>query len=102
LTSNFIFQPGIKINLPKAVTSEVVQENTIVIIVTADNRFYLNETPVTFVELKNKLRQAGGKNKPVLIKADRDVALGKIVNIWDFCRDIGITQINIATNQEVR
>ncbi|MBU3912097.1 MAG: biopolymer transporter ExbD, partial [Candidatus Omnitrophica bacterium] len=30
LTSNFIFQPGIKINLPKAVTSEVVQENTLV------------------------------------------------------------------------
>jgi biopolymer transport protein ExbD len=102
LSSNFIFQPGIKINLPKAVTSEVVQENTIVITVTADNRFYFNEAPITFVELKNKLKQTIGRNKPVLIKADRDVALGKVVNIWDFCRDIGITQINIATNQEVR
>ncbi len=102
LTSNFIFQPGIKINLPKAVTSEVVQENTIVITVTSDNRFYLNETPITFRELKNKLESSVGKNKPILIKSDRDVALGKIVGIWDFCRDIGITQINIATNQEVR
>jgi len=102
LTSNFIFQPGIKINLPKAVTSEVVQENTIVITVTSDNRFYLNETPITFRELKNKLESSVGKNKPILIKSDRDVALGKVVSIWDFCRDIGITQINIATNQEVR
>ena len=102
LTSNFIFQPGIKINLPKAVTSEVVQENTIVITVTSDNRFYLNETPITFRELKNKLERSVGKNKPILIKSDRDVALGKVVGIWDFCRDIGITQINIATNQEVR
>ena len=102
LTSNFIFQPGIKINLPKAVTSEVVQEKTIVITVTSDNRFYLNEAPITFVELKSKLKKTLGKNKPILIKADRDVPLGRVVGIWDFCRDIGITQINIATNQEVR
>jgi len=102
LTSNFIFQPGIKINLPKAVTSEVVQENTLVITVTSDNRFYLNEAPITFVELRSKLKSTADKGKPILIKADRDVALGRVVNIWDFCRDIGITQINIATNQETR
>ena len=102
LTSNFVFQPGIKINLPKAVTSEVVQENTLVVTVTSDNRFYLNEAPITFVELRSKLKSTADKGKPILIKADRDVALGRVVNIWDFCRDIGITQINIATNQEQR
>ena len=101
LTSNFIFQPGIKINLPKAVTSEVVQENTVVITVTSDNRFYLNEMPITFIELKNRLKHISGKDKPLLIKADRDVGLGKVVAIWDFCRDIGIGQVNIATNQEI-
>jgi len=100
LTSNFISQPGIKINLPKAVTSEVVQKNTIVITITYDNRFYLNETPVTLVELKSKLEKASNA-EPVLIKADRDVTLSKVVNIWDFCRDIGMKQVNIATNQEV-
>ena len=102
LTSNFIFQPGIKIDLPKTVTSEVVQDNTLVVTVTSDNRFYLNEAPITFVELKNKLKQAANKHKVVLIKADRNVALGRVVKIWDFCRDIGLSQINIATNQEVR
>ncbi|MCX5687270.1 MAG: biopolymer transporter ExbD [Candidatus Omnitrophica bacterium] len=98
LTSNFISQPGIKINLPKAVTSEVVQKNTVVITITYDNRFYLNEAPVTLVELKSKLEKASN-SEPILIKADRDVALIKVVNIWDFCRDIGIKQVNIATNQ---
>lgn len=101
VTSNFMSQPGIKINLPKAVTSEVVQENTIVITMTSDNRFYLNETPVTLVELKSKLEKASNA-EPVLIKADRDAALSKVVNIWDFCRDLGIRQVNIATNQEIR
>ncbi len=101
LTSNFMSQSGIKISLPKAVTSEVVQENTIVITVTSDNRFYLNETPVTLVELKSKLEKASNA-EPILIKADRDVALSKVVNIWDFCRDLGIKQVNIATNQEIK
>ena len=101
LTSNFVSQPGIKINLPKAVTSEVVQENTIVITITSDNRFYLNEMPVTLLELKSKLEKASIA-EPVLIKADRDVTLSKVVNIWDFCRALGIKQVNIATNQEVK
>ncbi len=101
LTSNFMSQSGIKISLPKAVTSEVVQENTIVITITSDNRFYLNETPVTLVELKSKLEKASNA-EPILIKADREVTLSKVVNIWDFCRDLGIKQVNIATNQEVR
>ncbi|MDP2910742.1 MAG: biopolymer transporter ExbD [Candidatus Omnitrophota bacterium] len=100
-TSNFISQPGIKINLPKAITSEVVQENTMVIAVTSDNRFYLNETPVTLIELKNKLEKAS-RSEHVLIKADRDVTLSKVVNIWDFCRAIGVKQVNIATNQEMK
>jgi biopolymer transport protein ExbD len=99
LTSNIIFQPGIKINLPKAVTSEVIRENTVVITITSDNRFYLNEIPVTLLELKNKLEKAS-TSEPVLIKADRDVVLSKVVNIWDFCRDLGMRQVNIATNQE--
>jgi biopolymer transport protein ExbD len=96
-----VSQPGIKINLPKAVTSEVVQENTIVITITSDNRFYLNEVPVTLLELKNKLEKASAA-EPILIKADRDVTFSKVVNIWDFCRTLGIRQVNIATNQEIK
>ena len=51
--------------------------------------------------LKNKLEKAS-HSEHVLIKADRDVTLSKVVNIWDFCRAIGIEQVNIATNQETR
>jgi len=100
-TSDFIFQPVIKINLPKAVTSEVVQENTAVITITSDNRFYLNDTPVTLMELKEKLEKSSSL-EPVLIKADRDVSLSKAVSIMDYCRQIGIKQVNVATNQETK
>jgi biopolymer transport protein ExbD len=102
LTSSFIFQPGIKINLPRAVTSEVIQEENLIITVSAENLIYLNNQAITLKQLKSHLQKAAAKNKPLLIKADRKASLGRVVQIWDFCREVGLTQINIATNQPVK
>ncbi len=99
LTSSFIFQPGIKINLPKAVTSEAIQEKNLVISVSAEDQIYLNNRPVTLKQLKSYLEKAAKQDRPLLIKADRKSSLGKVVQIWDLCREAGLTQINIATNQ---
>lgn len=102
LTSSFIVQPGIKVNLPKAVTSEVLHEKSLIILITGSDMAYLNERAVTTKELDARLRIAAKEKKPLLIKADRRASMGKIVEIWDMCRDAGITQINIATAQEIK
>lgn len=100
LTSSFVMQPGIKVNLPKAVTSEVIQEGNIEILVSGEGVAYFNARVVTLQELKSMLREAGRRNQTVLIKSDKRAALGRVVEIWDMARDLGISQINIATNQE--
>ena len=100
LTSSFVMQPGIKINLPKAVTSEIVKFEKIEIVVSSENVTYFNSKVVSTNELKNLLNQAAKRQQPILIKADSRASLGRVVEIWDICRDLGITQINIATNQE--
>lgn len=100
LTSSFIIQPGIKVNLPKAVTSEIVKYENIEIMVTSENVTYFNGKVVTSQELKKLLKQAAGRNQSILIKSDRRASLGRVVEIWDMARDLSITQINIATNQE--
>jgi len=100
LTSSFVMQPGIKINLPKAVTSEIVKFEKIEIVVSSENVTYFNSKVVSTNELKNLLKQAAKRQQPILIKADSRASLGRVVEIWDICRDLGITQINIATNQE--
>ena len=104
LTSSFIVMPGIKINLPKAVTSEVIKEKNIIITVNSDNVIYLNEKPITFEELTEHLKGivAEEKTRPLLIKADKNTQLGAVVKVWDICRNVGVTQINIATLQEVK
>lgn len=102
LTSSFIFQPGIKVNLPKAVTSEALHEKSLVILITNSDVIYLNDRAITTKELNSRLRIAAKEKKPLLIKADRRASMGKIVEIWDMCRDAGISQINIATSQEIK
>jgi len=100
LTSSFVMQPGIKVNLPKAVTSEVVKQQNIELIVSGENVIYLSGKVITMQELKSLLKQAAKREQSVLIKSDKRASLGRVVEIWDMCRDLGITQINIATNQE--
>ena len=100
LTSSFVMQPGIKVNLPKAVTSEIVKFENMEILVSSENITYLNGKVVTTQELRNLLSQAAKRKQSILIKADKRASLGRVVEIWDLCRDLGIVQINIATNQE--
>jgi len=100
LTSSFVMQPGIKVNLPKAVTSEVIKQERVEVVVSGENVTYFNGKVVTFQELKSLIKQVAKRNQPILIKADKRASLGRVVEIWDLSRDLGISQINIATNQE--
>ncbi|MFH0827297.1 MAG: biopolymer transporter ExbD [Candidatus Omnitrophota bacterium] len=100
LTSSFIVQPGIRIDLPKAVTSEVVRFENVEIMVTGENILYLNGKVITTAELSELLKQAARRDQAILIKSDRRASLGRVVEIWDMARDLGVHQINIATNQE--
>ncbi len=100
LTSSFVMQPGIKVNLPKAVTSEVVQYENIEVMVSGENVTYINGKVVTTQELKKMFKEVANRKQAVLIKSDRRASLGRVVEIWDIARDLGITQVNIATNQE--
>lgn len=101
LTSHFIFQPGIKINLPRAITSEMISEENAVITITAENLVYYSGRLVTVKELASTLKSIASSRRPVLIKADKKASLGRIVEVWDICRQEGITRVNIATNQTV-
>ena len=99
LSSSFTFQSGINVKLPKAVTSDIIKEENFIITITSENITYLNGTVVTMKELEEKLSVPGSKDRLLLIKADRRASVGRIVDIWDLCRNLGIERINIATNQ---
>jgi len=100
LSSSFTFQSGINVKLPKAVTSDVIKEENIMVTITSENVIYLNGVISTLKELKKELSALKEKNIPLLIKSDRRASVGRIVDVWDLCRNLGIEKINIATNEK--
>ena len=99
LSSSFTFQSGINVKLPKAVTSDIITDENLIVTITSENIIYLNGAVITLKELKTRLDHPASKDRPLLIKADRRASVGRIVDIWDLCRNLGIERINIATNQ---
>lgn len=98
-TSSFIFQPGIRVSLPKAVTSDCLQQDNVVLTITRDDKLYLEDRQISQDELVSCLKMLTKEKMGLLIKADSRAPLGRIVEIWDTCRREGVSQINIATNQ---
>ena len=99
LSSSFAYQSGIAVKLPRAITSDVIREENFIITVTGENIVYLNDTIVTIQELRQELSKPASKERPILIKSDRRASVGRVVDVWDLCRELGIEKINIATNQ---
>ena len=100
LSASLTSQSGINVKLPKAITSDAIKEENLTITVTSENVIYLNNKIITVKELRRELKKNVNKSRPVLIKADRRSSMGRIVDVWDLCRELGIEKINIATDQE--
>ncbi len=105
LTSSFVVSSGIEVNLPKAITSELLsktEEKTVVI--NSEDAVFFGNKAVSITELKKLLQDASEthQNLTVIIKADKLSSLGRIIDVWDVCRQIGIEKINIAARQSDR
>ncbi|MBF0593726.1 MAG: biopolymer transporter ExbD [Candidatus Omnitrophica bacterium] len=100
LASSFTARQPINVRLPKAVTSDIVNNDNITVVITAENIFYYHDKVITLGELKALLQLPQNRQRPVLIKADRRASLGRVVDIWDLGRGLGIGRINVATDQE--
>jgi biopolymer transport protein ExbD len=101
ISTTFVTQPGIRIDLPKANTKvkNVAQESN-TIIISADNSIYINRQQMESIEqLRSelvKLKQANS-SELIIIKADENVAHGIVVSVMDLAKTSGFSRIAIAT-----
>lgn len=98
LTSSFVFQTGLPIHLPKSVTSDVAQRENLVVTINRKDRFFVGSRVLTLQELNARLAEAAKSSQPILIRADREASLGRMVEVWDSCRALGVSRVHIATH----
>lgn len=95
-TSSFIASGMIPMDLPKAHRSAGEILKTQMIEIDRTGKIYLNSRPVSLEELKADL---GGMNKnaPVLIRADRSIALQTFVSVLDVIKALEFSRISLQT-----
>ena len=93
-----MLEQGIKVALSKAGTSRRLGGSSINITLTKEHVVYLNDEIVTLDELKHRL--ADQRSRPVVIRADRNAYVSRLMELWDLCREIGFQEIQIATHAE--
>ncbi len=98
VTTPFLMQEGIKVNLPSSGVSQAQPEGVIVTL-TKDSKIFIEDEEVTQENLSNTLiKKIGASNeKLVIVRGDKDVFLGMAVNIMDVAKLAGATKIAIAT-----
>lgn len=96
-TSTFIAQGTIPLELPKV--SAVEQANalrTISVEIDRGGALYLNSCGVTLPELGRQVRNFSPAT-PVLIRADRQVALQIFVDVTDVIKNAGFRKLSLQT-----
>ena len=102
LSSTFIVQPGIKVELPKTTSMDITAEKSIVVTITADGSLYLNDRRVSRatlgVQIQQKIHSAVGK-PIIVIRGDRRITLEQAVEVMDLAKKAGAERFDIATKQ---
>jgi biopolymer transport protein TolR len=93
---------GISVALPKTATTNIRTglEDPIVLSISRDGLFYINETPVVRGLLRDRLRAIlrGRKERAVLLKADRGLSYGTVIETLDLLNRMGIESLGLVTD----
>jgi biopolymer transport protein TolR len=94
-----MIEQGIDVNLPTAEPARIDVSDVLTITVSENERVYLENQRVTMDELKARLTsiRAAQDDVAVLIKADTDIKYGKVVEVLDAVRNVGISRLAMAT-----
>ena len=98
VTTSVVANQSKQVDLPGAEVSDTTPEG-VTVTVSPDGEMLVNDEPVTDATLYAALEEALGnaRDKLVILRGDKDVLLGKAVNILDLAQQAGATGIALAT-----
>lgn len=95
-TSSFIASGRIPVNLPQASASEPDTRQTETIEIDAAGAIYFGGETVSTDALKTRLT-AIDKETPVLLRADKTVALQRFIDVADVLKQLGFSKVAVQT-----
>lgn len=105
VSTSFIRESSLKVNLPEATGEAMLeQEKPVDIVIQADGQFLINEEslPVVSREILTTVlrRVVGDREDPhIIISADANAEYQHIVTAMDTAQQLGYTKLTLATRQ---
>ncbi len=102
VSSTFLEQPGIKLELPEAKKTDLQRIEKAVLIISKDEKLYFRNKETTLESLPALLRDAmeQSTDKVLIIQADKDVHHGLVIKVMDIARQSGVKKLVVGTEQK--
>lgn len=99
VTSTFVEQPNIKLELPKTKYSETTRIEMLVLTISRDGEMFLRGEPILKSNLEKELRRAilDTGEETLVLKADRWIPYGEVINVMDHAKGAGFKKIIAPT-----
>ena len=104
-----LLQSGVSVALPKDMKNPeedkaIIKETSLVVAITADNKYFVGKDPVEITDLRDRVNKAMENKKPeeriVYIKSDVAAQYGSVVEVINTVRQAGIDQIGLVADKK--
>lgn len=93
---------GIDIKLPSASSAKTIRSDQVTVNLTKEGLIFLDDKKITLEQLGPMLKEKADKKSLVIIRADSDVAHGRVVRIMDIIKSQDLNRIAIAVDVETQ
>ncbi len=102
VTSAFVEQPNIKLELPATRHSGVSKIDKTILTISRDGQLFLQDRPVDKINLEKELRRIilDTGDEVLVLKADKMVPYGDVVDIMDDAKGAGFRKVVAPTIME--
>lgn len=94
----FLVQQQVRINLPKSVSGSETPDRPITIVIQREGELSLNGRAISVMTLESELKSelATNRDRPVVIQADKDIPLQKVVSVMDIAKRLQVSRLGIS------
>lgn len=94
----FLVQQQVRINLPQSASGNEAPDRPIFVTIKRTGEMTLNGTAIATTSLETSLKGLLAKNqdRPVVIQADKDLALQQVVTVMDIAKRLRVGKLGIS------
>jgi len=100
----FLVQQQVGVNLPKSVSGNESPDRPIIVLIQKQGHLSLTGKAVSSSTLETELKPllGGRRDRPVIIQADKDIALQQVVSVMDIAKKLQVSKLGISVEPPKR